>query len=218
MKPRSSSQTNRALTLMEVLVVIAVLAVLAAIFLPARNYGEKDSSARIICINNLKEIGLAYRVWEGDHGDKYPMLVSMTNGGALELAGVGNVAACFQVMSNVLSNPKILICPADTSRNPAANFSSDLKGKISYFVNIDATETYPQMMLSGDDNFAIGGVPVKSGLLEVSTNTPISWTAARHTFAGNILMADSSVQQVTQSSLRQVIQISSVATNRLAVP
>jgi hypothetical protein len=35
----------------------------------------------------------------------------------------------------------------------------------------------PQMILSGDDNFEISGVPVKSGLLELSSNAPISWTA-----------------------------------------
>jgi prepilin-type N-terminal cleavage/methylation domain-containing protein len=218
MKPRSSKQTNCALTLIEVLVVIAVLAVLAVIFFPAGNDGGKDSAMRIICISNLKQIGLAYRVWEGDHGDEYPMFVSITNGGAMELIATGNVAACFQVMSNELSTSKILVCPADISRIPAINFTNGLNGKISYFINIDATETYPQMLLSGDDNFEIDGSPVKSGLLELSTNTSISWTAARHKFTGNLAIADGSVQQVTQDGLRQAIQSSGVATNRLAIP
>ena len=85
---------------------------------------------------------------------------------------------------------------------------------ISYFININAAEAYPQMLLSGDDNFEIGGVPVKSGLLELSTNTPISWTAKRHKFVGNLAIADGSVQQVTQSGLRSAL----VTTNRLAIP
>jgi hypothetical protein len=74
------------------------------------------------------------------------------------------------------------------------------------------------MLLSGDDNFEIGGVPVKSGLLELSTNTPISWTAARHKFVGNIGLSYGSVQQVTQSGLRQAVQQAGFATNRLAIP
>jgi Prokaryotic N-terminal methylation motif len=217
MKPRSFNQRNHALTLVELLVIIAILALFAVIFFSARNDGGKNSATRINCINNLKEIGLAYRVWEGDHGDKYPMFVSVTNGGAMELITTGNVAACFQVMSNGLCTPKILACPADT-RVEATNFTTDLDGKISYFVNLDATEAYPQMPLSGDDNLEIGGVPAKSGLLDFSTDAPISWTAVRHKFSGILAMADGSVQQVTQDGLRRTIQNSGVATNRLAIP
>ena len=216
MKPRFSNQQNHALTLVEVLVVITVLAVLAAIFLPAiAAYKVRKLQIRNGCVNNLKEISLAYRVWEGDHGDKYPMFVSVTNGGAMELVATGNVAACFQVMSNELYTPKVLVCPEDTSRIAATNFTTDFGGsKISYFINPDAIEAYPQMILSGDDNFEIGGILVKSGLLELSTNTPISWTAARHKFVGNIVTADGSVQQMTQSGLRSAL----IATNRLAIP
>ena len=91
-------------------------------------------------------------------------------------------------------------------------------GNISYFINPGAAEAYPQMILSGDDNFEIGGVPVMSGLLLLTTNSPISWTGARHKFVGNLAIADGSVQQVTQFGLRQAIQNSGVATNRLAIP
>ncbi|MGH7951045.1 MAG: type II secretion system protein, partial [Limisphaerales bacterium] len=154
----------------------------------------------------MKQIGLAYRIWEGDHGDKYPMATSMTNGGTMELANGKNAWINFFVMSNELSTPKILICPADTDHSPATNFAIGFNNShISYFVGLDANETYPQTFLSGDDNFAIGGVPVKSGLLELSTNAPISWTAARHKFSGNIGLSDGSVQQTTTSYLRQML-------------
>ena len=217
MKPRASNQTNHALTLVEVLVVIAILAVVAALLLPALAAAKRKHS-RIGCLNNLKEIGLACRVWEGDNGDKYPMFVSVTNGGAMELVVTGNVLVNFLVMSNELSTPRILHCPEDTEHNETNSFAMLASSNISYFINIDAAEAYPQMLLSGDDNFEIGGVPVKSGLLELLTNTPISWTAARHKFVGNIAMADGSVQQVTQSGLRQTVQYAGVATNRLAIP
>ena len=74
------------------------------------------------------------------------------------------------------------------------------------------------MMLSGDGNFEIGGVPVKSGLLEISSNTPIAWSAARHKFAGNILVADGSVQQCSNSGLTNLLRQTGLATNRLAIP
>jgi len=213
MKPRAANQTNRALTLLEVLVVIVILALVAAILLPALAASKRKSS-RIGCVQMLKEMGLAYRIWGGDNGDKYPMGISVTNGGAMELIATGNVMVCFQVMSNELSTPRTLHCPEDSEHFAANSFTELASSNISYFINIDAAEAYPQMLLSGDDNFEIAGAPVKSGLLELSTNTPVSWSAARHKFIGNLGIADGSVQQVTESGLRSAL----VITNRLAIP
>jgi prepilin-type processing-associated H-X9-DG protein len=59
------------------------------------------------------------------------------------------------------------------------------------------------MFLSGDDNFEISGVPVKSGVLELSTNmaaywldVPVDWTDTRHKpRLGNIGFADGSARE-----------------------
>jgi prepilin-type processing-associated H-X9-DG protein len=83
---------------------------------------------------------------------------------------------------------------------------------------MDADQGHPQMLLSGDDNFAIGGVPVKSGLLELSTNAPITWTAERHVNQGNIGLVDGSVASVTDSGLADLLRQTGVTTNRLAIP
>jgi hypothetical protein len=232
MKTRLSNHRNAAMTLVEVLVVVAVL----FLFLVLIDFGPsprvKDKARRIFCMNNLKQIGIAFRFWEGDNNGKYPMVVSITNGGAMELIGTGNVAACFQVMSNELSTPKILVCSEDIRRVRAANFSIGFDNShISYFVGLDADERKPQMFLSGDDNFAIGGVPVKSGPLELSANLPIAWSPGRHNaynthfwtpardrFIGNIGLADGSVQQVTTDGLQTALQQTGVATNRLVLP
>jgi prepilin-type N-terminal cleavage/methylation domain-containing protein len=220
MKPRISNQRNHALTLIEVLVVIVVILILAAILFPGRT--PQTKARRINCVNNLKEIGLAYHIWAGDHEDKFPMQVSITDtngGGTIELISTGNVLATFQIMSNELSTPTLLYCTADKDHARATDFTTNFSAKnISYFVGVDADQSHPQMILSGDDNFEISGVPVKSGLLELSTNAPISWTSARHHFVGNIGIADGSVQQVTQNGLRQAFQQTSLVTNRLAIP
>jgi prepilin-type N-terminal cleavage/methylation domain-containing protein len=220
MQPRFSNQRNHALTLIEVLVVIVIFAVLAAMFLTTNNPSNRHTS-RINCVNNLKEIGLAYRIWAGDNNDKFPMQVSITdtNSGTMELAATGNVVATFQIMSNELSMPILLYCTADKDHTHATNFTTDFSAKnISYFIGIDANQNYPQGVLSGDDNFEISGVPVKSGLLQLSTNAPISWSAARHKFAGNIGLADGSVWQTDDKSLLQKLQTTGLATNRLAIP
>jgi len=230
MKPRIPRQKTAAMTLVEVLVVVVVLAVLVAFFLPALRYGN-GSVRKINCVNNLKQIGLAFRIWEGDNGGKYPMQLSVTNGGMMELTADGkNAWLNLVMMSNELSTPKILVCPQDKEHQPpAANFSSQLAGHVSYFINLDANDAYPQMLLSGDDNFAIGGVPVKSGLLEVSTNAPITWTSVRHedsemahlwipTKYGYIGLVDGSVSSVDNSGLKNLLQQTGIATNHLAIP
>jgi prepilin-type processing-associated H-X9-DG protein len=218
MKPRFSNQPTNALTLVEVLVVIAVLVVAVALILPVLAKANRKIS-KIGCVNDLKQVGIAFRLWEGDNNDKYPMEVSVKNGGAMELIVTGNVAACFQVMSNEVNTPKILLCPEDTRRVLATNWSTLNNSNISYFVGLDVTnDTNLKMLLSGDDNFAIGGVPVKSGVLQLLVNTPVTWTKGRHKLYGNIGLADGSVQQLTTDGLRQALQQTGVATNRLAIP
>jgi prepilin-type processing-associated H-X9-DG protein len=231
MKLRLANQRNQALTRTDVIVVVFVLFLVLVFLLLALPAVNSPKPVPISCISNLKQIGIAYRLWEGDNNGKYPMAVSVTNGGAMELVATGNITACFQVMSNELSTPKILLCPADTRRVWATNFSTLNSSNISYFVGLDAAETKPQMFLSGDDNLAISGIPVKSGVLELSTNTPVTWTslrhvaynshfwtAARHKFVGNIGMADGSAQQFTTDGLQKALQQTGVTTNRLVLP
>jgi competence protein ComGC len=217
-KPRFSKQPNDALTLIEVLLVILVLAIIAALMLPAMEANRRKRLGEG-CMNNLKQISFTYESWAWTHGGKFPVEVSVSNGGTMELAATGDVVATFQVMSNELKTPKTLICPADTIRF-ATNFSNDFTAKnISYFIGLKASTNFPQAFLSGDDNFSINGIPAKSGLLELSTNAPVDWTEARHGQVGYIGLADGSVHGTHLGSLRyMLIETSGVITNRLAIP
>ena len=118
MKTQRTTSPGRGFTLTELLVVICAVSVLAAVLLPALRSPD-GGMHKTNCVNNLKQIGLAFRIWERDNGGKYPMQVSVTSGGVMELAVTGNVAGIFRVMSNELSTTKILVCPQDTKRTAA---------------------------------------------------------------------------------------------------
>ena len=104
----------------------------------------------------MKQIGLAFRVWAIDNDGNYPFNLSTNNGGTMELSvrgvdGVDSSAArIFQVMSNELGTPRILVCPADSKRQPALNFQSLQPANVSYRVysGTNITETNPQEVLA----------------------------------------------------------------------
>jgi prepilin-type processing-associated H-X9-DG protein len=215
MKTSSGRFSNHGFSLVGLIIIVAVLAILAAMLLPALA-SAKHKSKRIQCVNNLKQDGLAFRIWEGDNGDKYPMAVSTNKNGTMEYGEDGNAFRHFQVMSNELSTPKILICPAD-ARTPAANFMRLNNKNVSYFVGLDATEVRPQMLLTGDRNVTNGLSPVRS-VLELRPKIPAGWMQDMHNGNGNVGMADGSVQQVTMPGLQQMLKNTGDSTNRIALP
>lgn len=223
MKLRFQKIRTRALTRTEILVIVSVLALLAALFLPrlTKKTPPSDPRARALrvnCVNNLKQTGLAFRIWEGDNNGRDPMEVSVTNGGARELMAAGNVAGCFQILSNELSTPKILVCPADKGRVSAANFQKDFDNShVSYFIGMDANEAYPKQIMSGDDNLAAFGSPVKSGLVLIPCDY-VSWTGGRHGSVGNILYADGSVFEVSDKGLKSALRLATNGINAYAIP
>ena len=221
MKLQPTTRGGRAFTLTELLVVICLIAVVAALLLPAIAAGKRKSS-KLGCENNLKQIAMAFRIWEGDNDDKYPMQVSVTNGGAMELALAGDAVGIFRVMSNELSMPKILFCPSDTGRHYATNFTTDLDHQtISYFVALDAEDKYPQMILSGDDNLEVNGVRIRPGILNLSPNTYIKWTKeriGRFHGPGNVAFVDGSVTVTDVSIFKSTLVNTGTATNHFVIP
>jgi hypothetical protein len=90
---------------------LAFIPILAGLMLPALAKA-KDKAQRINCVNNMKQIGLAARMWSNDHGGKFP--------------------PDFASMSNELVTPMILVCPGDSSKTRAMNWSEFGPGNLTY--------------------------------------------------------------------------------------
>ncbi|HYG34810.1 MAG TPA: hypothetical protein VEC99_08505 [Clostridia bacterium] len=119
-------------------------------------------------------------------------------------------------MSNELSTPYPLRCPADATRAVAADFGKLTNTNISYFVGLDAADIAPQMFLAGDRNLT-NGVAITNGVLFLATNLPVGWTHELHSCQGNIGLADGSVQQFTIFRLREAVTNAGVGM-RLLMP
>ncbi len=215
MKRISRSREHHAFTFIGLLFLIFILAILAGLLLPAL-VNAKGRAQRINCVNNLKQVGISFRIWGGDHEDKYPMSVSTNKHGTLEWVEDGNAFRHFQVMADELNTPKILVCPTD-NRQPAPNFARLDNWHLSYFVGLDAQDTEPQMLLTGDRNLTNGLAPVRT-ILMLPSARPAGWTEAMHNCQGNIGLADGSVQAATTEAFRNMLGFTGNTTNRIALP
>jgi hypothetical protein len=218
MKTDSINNRVRAFTFVDLLVVLVTVVLFVGWFLPWLARPRGCVAVRINCISNLKQIGLAFRMWANDHGDKFPMSVSVITNGTMEFNETGDVFRHFQVLSNELNTPRVLVCSNDKERTRATNWTIRFSNKnVSYFVALDADETQPQTILSGDRNIT-GGVLTNGNIMLFTANSQAGWSKELHKHQGNVGLADGSAQQCTASGLRRQFQSITNVPIRLAIP
>ena len=217
MKVRSPTGGKAALTLTELVVVVAIVVLVAGVVLP-KFIRSRQLASRTNCANQLKSISLGFRIWAEDNNTNglYPMAVSTNEGGAQEPADAGAVFQVFQLLSNEICTPKVLVCLSD-DRVRSTNFWQGFgNSNISYFLGLDANETTPEALLMGDRNVT-GGVRTAENIVTLSDNRLIGWNQEMHNGVGNIALADGSVKRVNAAEFQKLL-LDSGTTNRLAIP
>ena len=209
MNPVRASRSTAAFTRKELVVVLLAIVFLMALFLPA--FAKAKAKAhRIACIGNLKQVGLAYRVFANDHTNAvslsgaYPFQLSTNSGGTMEFIGTGQAFLQYRAMSNELGSTRVLRCRGDV-RRPASDFATIANTNISYFIAVTADETQPQLLLAGDRHLT-NDLPVRNGVMELTKNQRVRWTLANHGGSGNVAMSDGSVRQSSETYLNNLIR------------
>jgi len=186
---------------------VVPVAVGAGMLLPALGKA-KTKAQRIACINNLKQIGIATRIYATDNQDRFPWHVPQAEGGTAEIATPksdtdavldsngrpifdANAWLHFLALSNELSNPKVLRCPTDESRTQANSFSSQKPRGAAGRNVIPFGQKAVSYWLRTDPE------------VDVARPNEIVAVCPHHDGQFNVLLADSSVQQTSWYRLKQ---------------
>jgi hypothetical protein len=130
-------------------------------------HGDVRYAQQITCVNNLKQIGLGLRIWQGDHGDKSPFELQIVEGGIMEkvMPKDGyrqNGYLIFQFMSNELTTPLIVICPKDKKKVVAKDWQSLTASNVSYLFPA-SSNVFAICPIDGNILYLDGTVEVSDG-------------------------------------------------------
>jgi prepilin-type N-terminal cleavage/methylation domain-containing protein len=130
-----------AFTLMELLVTVAVIAILAGLLLPALS-GAKRKADSTRCISNLRQLGLALRLYADENEGRLPSAQAFR-------ASPANVASALPLIQQVLATQvsavsNVFKCPGDKAGvferdGSSYEWNASLNGRILHRVGQDGS-------------------------------------------------------------------------------
>jgi prepilin-type N-terminal cleavage/methylation domain-containing protein/prepilin-type processing-associated H-X9-DG protein len=163
-KPSASCPAGAdAFTLLELLAVIAIIAILAAILLPALA-GARERSRGVYCLNNTRQLTLAWQLYADDHDAMLPYNLVMSGTFRTNINWVNNVMTWDLSPDNtnvatitqaslgtyVVGNTAIYHCPSDHVLSPNQSAAGWVQRIRSYSMN--AMVGNPGSALTGGQN------------------------------------------------------------------
>jgi len=222
-KGRAAIRSNcSGFTIIELLLVIVIVAILSSLLVPALGQVRRRGEATV-CINNLKQIGYAFRIFAHENNANYPWRVPTSEGGS---KGLQSAWQHYSKISDEIVTPKVFRCPSDKERkmktatsweNRPGGFQRLKNSSLSYFAGTDADETLSLSLLAGDRNVigtresdpcAYGGNIVATSLDANKPLSSIGWEKSLHVKYGNVAGGDGSVLRLSRKGLQSVVGVS----------
>jgi prepilin-type N-terminal cleavage/methylation domain-containing protein len=147
---RTNGNTGKGFTLLELLLVVTVIAMVAALLLPALS-SAKSKARRSVCLNNLRQLNLGVRMFADNSNDTIPAPIKDN--------GPPN---CFTVYAKLAANDlgenaALFACPADT-------FHYDYNERISEAQHLQARSHHSSYAFNGGNFPLINGIPRWPGI------------------------------------------------------
>jgi hypothetical protein len=217
--------SRSAFTRAELIATLAALFICAAVLLPALA-GSATRSEQLGCLNNLRQVGIAFQAWGNDHDDQRPWFVQAdvpgNQGGTRGHPLVNDVFIHFSALSNYMS-PTLLSDPGEVVRNkrvaqdwswsPAGGFMNGAfrNNALSYMLGVHTTVGEPANILMADRNLLFSGVTGCSyGFNQVRGLDYMAnfrgWTNGNHGTFGNVLLNDGRVEFTSSERLRVILR------------
>ena len=103
------SRADNGFTLIELLIVIAIIGILAAILFPAFSQA-REGARRIVCVSNLRQIGMGLQMYAQDHAETLPGAASSDVANFGESTATG--ANVLDTLSRYTGSTQIFVCPS----------------------------------------------------------------------------------------------------------
>jgi hypothetical protein len=198
------------------LALLAALAVICLIVVPSLA-GSANRSERVVCLNNLGQLGRAYQMWATDHDDYWPFLVGTNQGGIRTHPLGSNIYFQVAILSNELRTASVLACPSDVTTRRAVDFSAAPGGllhpllrnnAVSYFITHpwNGSESWA---LAGDRNLegtmGTGGCPYFVSITRLG-GALAAWRETVHMSSGNILYQSGVAEQTGDIQVQNLLR------------
>ena len=217
-----------AFTRTELLASLAALASIVVVAVPVLA-APRARSEVVQCLNNVRQIGRAVQVWDTEYSDDPPWVTRVSDGGTVPNSGskIANAWYEFAFLSNQLTTPRTLACPADDKVKVASDFSNDPErgylaptfrsAATSYSINLHAMARLPGTMLCADLNLRFRASPSSCFYAQnpYSFFVPFApgerlWTNAVHGPIGNVVLVDGTVMETTSAQLQPILTLSAI--------